>query len=160
MYTEITAAIQSAKTLAELLKAANGLSNYNEIIAAVSAVNAKLMQANTVALQAQEKQASLAEHVRELEDLVAKSEDWERQMKRYALFEFPTGALAYALQPGMEQGEPMHYLCATCASKKQASKLQPVSNRQYLQCYPCNSKIQVSPSKTLPLAKPPGSPYS
>ena len=35
MYAEIAAAIQSAKALGELLKAAKGLANYNDFVGAV-----------------------------------------------------------------------------------------------------------------------------
>jgi len=68
MYAEISAAIQSAKALGELVKAAHGLANYNEFVTAVYEVNAKLMDATAVALASQEKQSSLANRVAELED--------------------------------------------------------------------------------------------
>ena len=45
MYAEIVAAVQSTKALAELLKAAHGLSNYVELLTAVNAVQEKLSQA-------------------------------------------------------------------------------------------------------------------
>ena len=38
MYSEITAAIQSTKSAIELVKAAHGLSNYSELLTAVTAV--------------------------------------------------------------------------------------------------------------------------
>ena len=58
MIQELLIASQSVQALGTLLKAANGLANYNEIVAAISEVNTKLMQANTVALTSQEKQAA------------------------------------------------------------------------------------------------------
>jgi hypothetical protein len=63
MYAEIVSAIESAKTLRELLKAASSLSNYNELVAAVSEVSARLMDATAVALASQEKQSELAQQV-------------------------------------------------------------------------------------------------
>ena len=45
MYAEIVAAVQSTKALAELLKAAHGLSYYVELLTAVNAVQEKLSQA-------------------------------------------------------------------------------------------------------------------
>ncbi len=53
MYGEIIAAIGSAKALRELVKAATSLANNNELIAAVSDVNSKLMDATAVALESQ-----------------------------------------------------------------------------------------------------------
>ena len=45
MYAEIVAAVQSTKTLAELLKTAHSLSNYSELLIAVTAVQMKLTDA-------------------------------------------------------------------------------------------------------------------
>ena len=75
MINELMMASQSVQALGTLLKAANGLANYNEIVAKVSDVNSKLMGANAVALAAQEKQSSLATKVQELEGEVAKLKD-------------------------------------------------------------------------------------
>lgn len=50
MYAEISAAIQSVKTVGELAKAASSIANHNELMAAVSEVNARLMDATAVAL--------------------------------------------------------------------------------------------------------------
>jgi hypothetical protein len=53
MYAELAAAVQSARALGTLIKAATSLSNYNELVLAVSDVTTKLLDANTVALEAQ-----------------------------------------------------------------------------------------------------------
>jgi DNA-directed RNA polymerase subunit RPC12/RpoP len=86
---------------------------------------------------------ALAERVRELENQIAEIEDWKNQIQRYALFQFPTGALAYALKSGCENGEPMHYLCTSCMDKKQRSTLQP--NGRYLRCPVCKVDIATQP---------------
>ena len=137
MYIEITSAIQSTKTALELLKAARGLANYSELLAAVTEVQIKLTDAIASELASQEKQAQLGERVRALEQRLSEFENWSAQMERFALFEFPTKALAYALKPGMENGEPMHYLCVSCVDKRQRSTLQP--NGRYLVCPACKS---------------------
>ena len=141
MYAEIVAAVQSTKALAELLKAAHGLSNYVELLTAVNAVQEKLSQALVSNLESAEKQAALSERVRELEKQIAEVENWVRQMERYVLFEFPTRALTYAVKPGMEQGEPLHYLCTTCVNKRQKTILQP--HGRYLLCQVCKNNIDM-----------------
>ena len=140
MYAEIVAAVQSTKTLAELLKAANSLANYGELLAAVNTVQEKLSQALAANLESAEKQTALSDRVRELENQIAEVENWEGQMQRYALFAFPTGALAHAIKPGMEQGEPLHYLCTSCVDKKQKSTLQP--HGRLLRCPICKTDIE------------------
>lgn len=141
MYAEIAAAVQSTKALAELLKAANGLSNHVELLAAVNTVQEKLSQALISNLEGAEKQAALLERVRELEKRIAEVESWGRQMQRYVLFAFPTGTLAYAIKPGMEQGEPPHYLCTTCVERKQKTTLQP--HGRFLKCQVCKTDIEI-----------------
>ena len=148
MFSEISAAVTSAKAALDIAKAAHGLTNYNELVAAVSEVNAKLLDATAVALAGQEKQAALANEVAELKEKLREIENWEGQMKRYGLHAFPTGALAYALQPGMEQGQPLHYLCASCVDKKQKSTLQP--HGRLLLCTVC--KIDIATQEMPPIS--------
>jgi Zn finger protein HypA/HybF involved in hydrogenase expression len=147
MYSEITAAIQSTKTAIELVKAAHGLANYSELLTAVTAVQIKLTDAIASELASQEKQAALAERVRELEKQIADIEDWKRETQRYALFQFATGALAYALKAGQENGEPMHYLCTACMDKNKKTTLQPKG--RFLHCPECKTDITVERAKPI-----------
>ena len=141
MYAEIAAAVASAKAALDIAKAAHGLTNYNELVAAISEVNAKLVDATVVTLASLEKQSALNSEIADLKDKLRQVEDWEGQMKRYKLHEFPTRALAYALKPDMEQGEPLHYLCASCVDKKQKSTLQP--HDRFLLCQVCKTDIEI-----------------
>ena len=151
MYAEISAAIASAKTALDIAKTANGLANYNELVSAVSEVNAKLMQATTVALASLEKQSALTTEIADLKEKLREVENWEGQIQRYRLHEFPTKALAYALQPGMEQGQPLHYLCTACVDKKIKTTLQP--NGRHLNCPACKTTISIEPPKPISYAK-------
>lgn len=144
MYAEINAAIQSAKIAYELVKATKELSNSTEVLTAVNDVHMKLSSAIGAALASQEKQAALAERVRELEMQLRDVEDWNTQMQSYGLFEFPTKALAYKWQPKITKGgEPMHYLCTACVDKKKKTTLQPSS--RHLHCPECKSHIRTEP---------------
>ena len=143
MYDEISAAIQSAKALEKLLATTKHLSNYNEFISAVHEIYAKLVEATSVALASHEKQLLLSNRISDLEKKLAELENWERKLKGYHFFEFPTGTLAYASQPSMDTGEPLHYLCATCVGKRQKSILQPFKEKYYLQCFPGGTEIMI-----------------
>jgi len=101
MYAEINAAVQSAKALFEVVKANKGLAEYNEIVAAVSEVNTKLMSATGVALASQEKQMALTNRVSELEKEIVKLKNWEREAERYQLTETCAGVFNLAVKPGM-----------------------------------------------------------
>jgi hypothetical protein len=153
MYAEISAAIASAKTALDIAKTAHNLSDFNNLVSAISEVNTKLMDATAVALASQEKQSALTNRIAELEDQLRQVENWESQIKRYKLHEFTeTKALAYALQPGMENNEPMHYLCATCVGKREKTILQPVGI--YLHCPICKTNFQVHPSPPITYHQP------
>ena len=148
MYTEITSAIQSTKTALEIVKAARGLANYSELLAAVTDVQIKLTDAIASELAGQEKQAEFLERIRELERRLSEFESWDAQIQRYELFAFETKAMAYALRPGMENGQPMHYLCLPCADKRQRSTLQP--NGRFLVCPNPTCKATIAVEKALP----------
>ncbi len=153
MYAEITAAIQSLKTLYGLVRATHGLSNSTEILTAVSEVQQKLMDANAAALASQEKQAALAEQVRNLETRPRDTEDWQKEMQRYQLVEFPaTEALAYKLKSELAKSEPIHYLCTACVDKKKKTTLQP--SHQHLHCPECKSLIRREPNPSITIPNP------
>lgn len=159
MIQELLLASQSVQALGTLLKAANGLANYNEIVAAVSEVNSKLMQANAVALASQEKQSTLVNRLVELENEIRDLRLWESELKRYQLKKYPPGIFVYEITPGMENGEPSHMLCPNCFSKRQKSLLQIVDEGQYQRvclCHNCSSRYVIELSKYIP---PPNQDY-
>ncbi len=141
MFNEFSAAVASAKIALDIAKAAHGLSNYNELVSAVSEVNTKLMQATVVALASLEKQTTLTSEIAELKEKMRNIEDWESQLQRYSLQTFPTGALAYGLKPDMSNGQPAHYICTTCVDQKKKTTLQPKGRSLY--CPVCNKNISM-----------------
>ena len=140
MFTEISAAVASAKVALDIAKAAHGLSNYNELVAAVSEVNAKLVDATVVTLASLEKQSALTSRVSELEEKLRSVENWESQMQRYELYQFATRVFAYAYKESMQNSEPPHYICATCVSNGKKVILQPFGNN--LKCNVCSISMQ------------------
>lgn len=154
MYAEIAAAVQSTKTVAELLKAAKSLTNYNELVAAVSEINARLMDATAVALASQEAHSRLMSRVAELEAELKIVRSWEDQMSRYALRELAPGVLAYALRQEEANGEPPHLLCTNCVGQRQKSLLQLRSQNEFGKwylCHNCKSEIHIDSSYRPPV---------
>ena len=88
MYQEMSAALSGINALTTLLKSAHGLSNYNEIVAAVSEVNTKLISAQTAAVAGLEKQLTQANRISDLEKEIAGLKAWEAQVQRYELAAF------------------------------------------------------------------------
>ena len=156
MYTEISAAIASAKTALEIIKSAKDLANYGELVAAVSEVSSKLMDATAVALASQERQGVLIARIAELERELANLSEAKKKQSRYKLHEFSTGVLAYALKEDCADGEPHHYLCATCMDKNNTTKMQPNHTKRRLWCPECKTDLQIEsepPSPSLKLRR-------
>lgn len=149
MYIEIKAAMDSIRAVSDILKASQDLRNYNALATAIAELNTKLMEATTAALASNEKQATLANRIVELERQLADQVDWTQTKARCELFQFPTGTLAYALKAGMEELQPHHYLCVNCFDRKEVSKLQASANRRFLNCNLCNVNIQIEPSPSM-----------
>ena len=130
MISELLLATQSVQSLTTLLKAAKGLSNYNEIVAAVAEVNIKLMQANAVALASQEKQSALATKVQELEKECMRLKDWGQEKERYYLKEFASGLFACIEKGFVGSLESAQKLCANCFEQGSKATLQQEKIRE------------------------------
>lgn len=149
MYTEINAALQSLKVISDWVKANKSLSNYNELVAAVSEVSAKLMRANEIAISSQEKQMLLTQRISELEQEIAELKHRECEKQIHKLHEFPTGTRAFAPEPSVQGAEPPYYLCENCMNKGQHSRLQPTGFHNakafFLSCHNCKLLIPILP---------------
>lgn len=141
MITELLGAAQSVQSLLTLLKAANGLANYNEIVAAVSEVNVKLMQANAMALSAQAEQGALSGRVRELEAQISEYEDWQRIAADYELRDLAHGVFAYVYKPAAINGEVRHWACTKCFQERKRHVLQREYPPRY-KCFNCGTEIE------------------
>lgn len=100
--------------------------------------NGAVIELQEKILAARELQTALLEQVGELEKEVARLKDWEADKKRYQLADIGNGVVGLALKPAMNNGEPIHYLCADCAAKGQKSYLQPHMRGSYYEQYKCN----------------------
>jgi predicted RNA-binding Zn-ribbon protein involved in translation (DUF1610 family) len=146
MITELLGAAQSVQSLFSLLKAAKGLANYNEIVAAVADINAKLMQANSVALSAQSEQSALASRVVSLEKQLSTYDNWERTAATYELKDVASGVYVYVSIKGVR-----HWACPKCFQERKRHVLQ----RQYPPCYKCpDCEMEIEPTKNGALVDP------
>ena len=124
MIQELLYASQSVQALSTLLKSAQSLSNYNEIITAVSEVNTKLMAANSVGLVSQEKQSALSSKINELEQEIMRLKNWEAERSNYERLEISRGVFSYVERDYVGNFESAHKLCCTCFDNTIQSTLQ------------------------------------
>jgi hypothetical protein len=144
VFNELMLASQSVQALGTLLKTANGLANYNEIVLAVSEVNSKLMQANTTALASQERHAELITKVSTLEAEVRRLQDWSSTAAQYELIEIATGVFAYAPRSRAGKLESVEKLCGNCFTQGQRSTIQQSYESERglgLTCHRCKAKL-------------------
>lgn len=145
MINELLLASQSVQALGGLLKAANGLANYNEIVAKVSEVNSKLMQANAVSLASQEKQASLVSQVHELEGCIKALKAWKAEAEKYEIKEAATGVFVFLEKGYAGKLQSAQKLCANCFNQGSKSLLQQqhveVGRQLSLVCHKCKANV-------------------
>ena len=146
MYAEISSVVASAKLALDLTKAANGLSNFNELVSAVSDVNVKLMQAMAVALASQEKQAALVSRVSELEGELVKLKNWEAEARNYETTQIARGVFAYVVKGNVEPMTSAQKFCSNCFHQSRKSFLQETKDAPrgfILHCDGCKSRLSI-----------------
>lgn len=120
----IASAISSLKSAIDLVKSFYGLHSESEISTATGKLNQALLETQNLVFAAYATQATLINRVRELESEITRMKDWNTEKQRYKLAAPFPGCMVYAVQKSMCNGEPAHYLCATCYNKGEASILQ------------------------------------
>lgn len=139
----IASLASSLKTAGDITKAMIDLRDTQAVQAKVIDLNREIMSAQNSALAAYADQATLLEKIRSLESRVADLEAWEREKDRYKLKDFGCSTFAYALKPGMENGEPFHRICANCYQQRRKSILQShghYSGREKVTCDGCKAE--------------------
>lgn len=126
---DFSTAISSALGMVQIADAALKARDSTKASQAISEIQLKLVELSMSALTVTEKNMSLANEVRSLQDelneLKRKASDWDK----YTLAEVCIGVHAY--QPkkyGTDSGIPFHYLCQPCYDKGIKSMLRFLSH--------------------------------
>ena len=144
MISELIGAAQSVQSLSSLLIAANKLSNYNEIVSAISEINSKLMHANSFALLSQEKIAYQQTRIAILENQIKSLNDWDSEAKGYEDIQVASGIFVVAPLERAYKLKSTMKLCTNCFYQKHKSVLQhsdEAMRKCGLTCHRCNSKL-------------------
>jgi len=121
---------------------------------AVIDIQRSLLEAQRALNEAEARHASDLRRVSDLEQQIARSNDWSEERQRYQLVDVWRGAVVYMPKPGMENGEPAHWLCANCFNQGRKSPLQHKGqdrtasggngNESTYGCDACKGAIKVS----------------
>jgi hypothetical protein len=120
---EISGALGGLKAAMDIAKGLNAAADAVAINDAKIALQTAILEAQSGLLAAQEAQTSNLRRIEQLEQEVVSLKDWSRERERYHLVDADRGALAYMPKPGMENGEPAHWLCANCFNQGRKSFL-------------------------------------
>lgn len=155
MFAELTVGLGSLKAAFELAKSLNAGATQTAVNEVKLALQGHLFSAQEALSGAREAQTAALDRIRDLEQQIAQFEDWEGQKQRYQLQDiWNASAFAYALKPGMEEGEPPHWLCANCFQRRQKSILQSRGNQEkpgdrrgdfaIWACNACKAEVRIS----------------
>ena len=140
---QIASAVSSLKVAGDLAVGLVNLKTMAEVQAKAIELNQKIISAQHDIFAANATQSVLIERVRELEGQIAVMKAWDTEKQRYKLASPETGALVYALQRVMSNGEPPHYLCANCFKQGRPSILNDLPKAKerwhYWICPNCES---------------------
>lgn len=116
--------IAEIKTGLSSLQTALGLAKTLNAAATQAAINDVKLELQDHIFAARQALAAADDRIRELEQQIVQFEHWEGEKKRYRLRAIDVHAFAYMLEPGMENGEPPHWLCQPCFENRKRSVLQ------------------------------------
>lgn len=153
MLSEITMGLSSLKAASDILKGLNAVNTKTLINDVKLPLQEHILGAQQALAAAQETQATLTQRIRDLEQEIVHLKDWECEKQRYQLQAIDVGVFAYMPKPGMENGEPPHWLCANCFNRGQKAFLQfkgrdrrPIGGRgehSNYGCDICNASVKV-----------------
>ena len=109
-------------------------------------VSGRVYEIQTEVLNAREREVTLSERCRKLEDDLRRAEDWEAEKARYRLREIVKKVYVYELKPECAKGdEPEHFLCAKCFHEGRILHLQKTGYADdVLSCWRCERSLTAS----------------
>jgi len=142
----ITAAYSGLKVAKDIF---NGLNDLKVEAATIDKINEavkKVADAQDTLFSMREELFRLQSENAELAKTIAESDNWDKKLSEYSLVKTPGGAVVYKFN-----GEPEHYICPSCASRKSIEILQ--DNRTYsgkYRCVHCKAEYPINPQQTPP----------
>ena len=121
---EIGGAISGLKGALDLVKGVKAVSEGLAVQDVQMDLGQRIIEAQAALNSAMAAQTEAAERIRDLEQKIVRLKDWSAERERYHLVDVDGGAFAFMPKPGMESGQPAHWLCANCFEQGQKSFLQ------------------------------------
>ena len=146
MLAEIAAGLGSLNAAKDILKALNGAQTAVAVNEVKMELQGLILDAQSGLFAAQEAKAADARRIADLEQEIVSLKDWTAEKQRYHLADIWNGAVAFMPKPGMENGEPAHWLCTNCFNQGRKSYLQrqgQVGSYAVQKCGACQSTMTI-----------------
>lgn len=124
MLAEISAGLGSLKAAKDIIQGLNAANTEAAINGVKIELQGLILDAQQGLFAAQEAQTTASRRIADLEQEIVRLKDWSAERERYQLVDVGRGAMAYVPKPGMEDGQPPHWLCANCFNQGRNSYLQ------------------------------------
>jgi predicted RNA-binding Zn-ribbon protein involved in translation (DUF1610 family) len=147
--TSITAAYTGLKVAKDIFTGLNDLKVEAATIEKINEAVKKVADAQDTLFDMREELFRLQSENADLSKTIAEANDWESKLSNYALVKTSGGAVVYKFD-----GEPEHYICPSCVSKKSIEILQ--DNRTYsgkYRCVACKAEYPIDPKRDPPTPK-------
>jgi hypothetical protein len=123
MLAEIASGLSSLKAAKDIIQGLNAAKTEAAINGVKIDLQGLILDAQQGLFAAQEVQTASTRKVAELEQEIVRLKDWSAEKERYHLVDVWQGSVAYMPKPGMENGEPAHWLCSNCFNQGRKSFL-------------------------------------
>ena len=141
MIDQLSAAYASAKAALDIAQGIQSLNTETKVNQAVIDIQRHVIDAQRGLMDAEQIHTGLLKKIEALEAEIMRMKDWSAEQERYELADTGQGSFAYRIKPGMENGEPPHWICPNCYQdgKKSIMKeeILPVGSAHVLACHPC-----------------------
>ena len=144
--TTITSAYEGLKVGKSILKSVYDSKVEADAKEKIDAVMSKLGEAQDTLFSMREEMFSLRSDNEALKKKITEFESWDNKLSQYELNKTTGGAVVYKFI-----GEPEHYICPSCVSKKHIEILQ--DNRTYsgkYRCVGCGAEFLINPKRNRP----------
>jgi predicted RNA-binding Zn-ribbon protein involved in translation (DUF1610 family) len=147
--TTITAAYEGLKAVKEILKSIYNVKVEADAKEKIEEVMSKLGEAQDALFSMREELFRLQSDNDSLKKKIEEAESWDTKLSQYELTKTSGGAVVYKFI-----GEPEHFICPSCVSKKNIEILQ--DNRTYsgkYRCVGCGAEFPINPKTDSPVRR-------
>lgn len=142
----IQGALTSLKAAGEIIRVLYDSKLSSDTQDKVLALKLLVFEAREMAFGAQENFSELQSKILELEEKIAKHDQWTAESRRYQLFQPQVlQSLVYGVIESLADGEPPHYLCTNCHQQRRKSILNGALDARgwsIMVCPACKSEIR------------------